>query len=151
MMPIDSASRRFRCADSTRAGGVRPTAMCKERPSTRRPDRGGAFGPRPPPPLVVQSMELRRLHKPCPVGGEYAYGQCLILAHHLQHDLAAGGPARPYLAPQPGETGDRIVTHCKDPVAGAQPGSARRSFLGQPGDDDRILDLGSVEPEPWAR
>ncbi len=101
-----------------------------------------------PPARLRLLMQLRRLQKPGPVGGEDANGQRFVVAHDLQHDLAAGRAAGPDLAPEPGEARDRIVAHREDAVAGPQPGLARRPSLGETGDDDRVLDLGGIEAEP---
>src|SRR5205814_1899573 len=73
--------------------------------------------------------------------------------YHFHARLACprGEPECHNHAAPPSREGCGPGPHRQDPVARAQPGLACRASFRQPGDDDRIVHFGRIEPEPGPR
>lgn len=59
-----------------------------------------------------------RLEQPRAVGRRHAHRHLVLVALHLQHDLAAGLATRPNPAPERGEARNRVLAHGEDAIAG---------------------------------
>src|SRR6266446_4666750 len=100
------------------------------------------------PSVIRRSVQLRCLEKPSSVAGKNANRQGIVVAHHLQHDFAAGRTTGPDLPPKTGKAGYRVVAHGQNTITRPQPGFARGTPLGETGNDDRVLDLCGIKAEP---
>src|SRR5271166_2157475 len=94
------------------------------------------------------SVQFGTLEEPGAISRLDTHAHRPAISRHLQRNFAARRATRPYPPPEAGKAAHVIVPNGDNPISRLQSGLARRAALGEPRDDDRVLDFGSIESEP---
>ena len=101
--------------------------------------------------LPGASMHPRHLEEPVAFRRGHLLIEAAAIALDPQRDSAPALPQRPDAAEQAGEIARHLPGDGLHHVTDLQARALGRAAIGDADDDDPVLDLGSVESEPWPR